>query len=795
MGKVFLCEHLMLRRQVAIKVLPRSRTDNPMHVERFYREARAVAALDHPNIVRCFDVDRDGPSHFMVMEYVDGQSLDAITSRRGPMEPLRAAHYIRQAALGLQHAHEAGWVHRDIKPANILLDRTGTVKLLDLGLARLFHDQADNLTQQFHERAVLGTADYIAPEQALASHDVDIRADIYSLGATAYFLLTGRVLFPEGSITQKLIWHQMREPQPIAELRPEVPEALIAVVCKMMAKAPVERYQTPVEVANALAPLTATPIPLPPEAEMVRPEVSVVGLGLSDTPSSGSGRLGMSAATGAPGGTLSRANAGTFSGSAGTTPPDEPAAFIERANAARSTPPRSEDRTRQTSRIRKPVLPDVPPTVQKRRLPDGRAVPTQGQVQLPEETPAPKPTAAAPTRGLRGLLLLLVLVGLAGAASAFYWLRPTSTQGTAAPTDPGSNPTTPAGREPLRVTRNRQSEWWGKPDTFESVREAVRHAKSGDRIVLLDQFYEERLALQGNDLPTDGVVIESATSQGEPTTWRLPADLTEDQPVLALSGVRGLRCRGIIFDGEQRVSDLVALGGSCPGLLFENVQLRGFTASGLKLTSCSGSAAAPVTFRRVRATGGKDTDCAVSIGLAPGGDGKHPSQHLVFSDCRFEGPYAAAVRVRSPAVAAEFVRNRFFRAQAAFDYGPTTAGELELAVTSNTFCDVAVVFALEKLEPDSRVTVRDNLFVRCPRFVKPGAGITTEQVAALFRDGRGNVREKASVRDTPTSVAVRQMDVALSVEPGDDRKFLRYAKASALTTAGSERGPVGVPPE
>src|SRR5438046_8131033 len=149
------------------------------------------------------------------------------------MQILRASHYMRQAAIGLQHAHEAGLVHRDIKPGNVLVDRTGTVKVLDMGLARFFYDEEDILTKKYDEN-VLGTADYLAPEQALDSHAVDIRADIYSLGATFYYCLTGRTPFAEGTVAQKLIWHQTRKPKEIRSVRPDVPEEVVAVIAKMM---------------------------------------------------------------------------------------------------------------------------------------------------------------------------------------------------------------------------------------------------------------------------------------------------------------------------------------------------------------------------------------------------------------------------------------------------------------------------------------------------------------------------------------------------------------------------------
>src|SRR5579884_4109945 len=251
MGTVYLCEHTTMRRRVAIKVLPVAKARDDSYLERFYREARAVAALDHPNIVRAHDIDKDEKLHFLVMEYIAGSSLQDLIAKHGPLDPVRAAHYLAQAALGLQHAHEAGLVHRDIKPGNILVDRNGTVKVLDMGLARFFNDESDNLSKKYDE-TVLGTSDYLAPEQTLGS-DVDIRADIYSLGATFYFCLTGQTLFGEGTAAQKLIWHTTRQPKPICSVRPEVPEEMAEIIEKrMLAKDPGQRFQEPIEIFEAL---------------------------------------------------------------------------------------------------------------------------------------------------------------------------------------------------------------------------------------------------------------------------------------------------------------------------------------------------------------------------------------------------------------------------------------------------------------------------------------------------------------------------------------------------------------
>lgn len=268
MGQVFLCEHMYMRRRVAIKVLPPAKAEEPAALGRFYREARAAAALDHPNIVRTHDIDQDGNLHFLVMEYVDGSSLLEIVKKKGPMAIDRSCQYISQAAQGLEHAFRVGVIHRDIKPGNILVDRIGISKILDMGLARFYHSDDDMLTKKYDEKSVLGTADYVAPEQTINSHDVDVRADIYSLGATFYFLLAGHPPFPEGTVSQKLIAHQTKTPTPISVIRPEVPAEVAAILQKMMSKAIEDRYQSPGDVFDALKPFTRNDLPLPPEDEM-----------------------------------------------------------------------------------------------------------------------------------------------------------------------------------------------------------------------------------------------------------------------------------------------------------------------------------------------------------------------------------------------------------------------------------------------------------------------------------------------------------------------------------------------
>ena len=250
MSTVYLAEHTLMRVRRAIKVLPRNRVEDATYLERFRIEARAAAKLDDPNIVRAFDIDQEGDTHFLVMEYVQGKDLHVLVKEEGALDYYAAADYIAQAARGLAHAHEMGLVHRDIKPANCLLDQNNTVKILDMGLARITDDEA-SLTLDNNEN-VLGTADYLAPEQALNSHAADARSDIYSLGCTLYFLLTGHPPFPEGTISQRLMKHQTEDPPSVLVDRPDVPPTLLHICEKMMSKSPDDRYESAEDVSERL---------------------------------------------------------------------------------------------------------------------------------------------------------------------------------------------------------------------------------------------------------------------------------------------------------------------------------------------------------------------------------------------------------------------------------------------------------------------------------------------------------------------------------------------------------------
>ena len=256
MGLVYKARQVNLDRLVALKIIPPQHWHRPDAVQRFYREAQAAARLSHPNIFTIFHADQMDDIHYLVMEYVEGIDLDRLVKESGCLGIAQACDYVRQAALGLQHLYERGMVHRDIKPANLMVTYTGSVvKILDLGLARFAPTTSDGQPVAGLLTATgvfVGTADFVAPEQAADSHDSDIRSDLYSLGCTFYFLLTGQVPFPGDNVAAKLQQHRGHTPVPVEQLRPETPQGVAEIIRNLMTKRRKDRFGTPAELAAAL---------------------------------------------------------------------------------------------------------------------------------------------------------------------------------------------------------------------------------------------------------------------------------------------------------------------------------------------------------------------------------------------------------------------------------------------------------------------------------------------------------------------------------------------------------------
>ena len=260
MGTVFLARQVKLDRPVAIKMLPESRIEDQKALARFEREMKAVGRLNHPHIVQAYDAGEAEQVPYLVMEYVDGLSLADLIQRLGPLPLPEACELIRQAASGLQCAHENGLVHRDVKPSNLMLTRRGQVNVLDLGLAR-YCEEAVAGAEMTYDGDTMGTPDYMAPEQAKDSRGVDIRADIYSLGCTLYALLAGHPPFSGEKYTSRIpkIMAHLRDPiPPLVQLRGDVPPELATVLDRMLAKTRERRYQTPSQVADAVGPFATT---------------------------------------------------------------------------------------------------------------------------------------------------------------------------------------------------------------------------------------------------------------------------------------------------------------------------------------------------------------------------------------------------------------------------------------------------------------------------------------------------------------------------------------------------------
>ncbi len=223
MGHVYKAQHRRMKRVVALKVLPSAVANSDKAVQRFQREVEAAAKLSHPHVVTAYDADQSDGVHFLVMEYVAGTDLSRLVHTQGPLSVAQAVDYVLQAAAGLAYAHAQGVIHRDIKPSNLLLDRQGTVKVLDLGLARFERDlesePAPRSAELTQTGQLMGTIDFIAPEQAMDTRSADGRSDIYSLGCTLFYLLTGRAVYPTGTFAQKIVAHLQQSIPPLASAR------------------------------------------------------------------------------------------------------------------------------------------------------------------------------------------------------------------------------------------------------------------------------------------------------------------------------------------------------------------------------------------------------------------------------------------------------------------------------------------------------------------------------------------------------------------------------------------------
>ena len=290
MGVVYLAHNRLMGRNEVLKVMSRQIMERPGLLARFQAEIRAVARLQHPNIVTAYSAFRLGESILFAMEYVEGLDLSKMVKTKGPLPVAHASYFVSQAAQGMQHAHEQGMVHRDIKPGNLMLSHKGSrafIKVLDFGLAKATKEAPPVDGGLTNPGQALGTPDYMAPEQIRDAQKADIRADIYSLGCTLYYLLSGGPPFRAENLWDLYQAHHSMDAKLLNFIRPDVPSELAALVAKMMAKEPERRFQTPSEVAQALAPFFKKASPI---ARVLNPEISQAGQSLwtPESPAAGS---------------------------------------------------------------------------------------------------------------------------------------------------------------------------------------------------------------------------------------------------------------------------------------------------------------------------------------------------------------------------------------------------------------------------------------------------------------------------------------------------------------------------
>ena len=679
MSQVYLCEHAVMKHRVAMKLLPVKESEDKGAVGRFMREARAAAAVNHPNVVRAHDFDlAEKKFYYLIMDYVDGVNLNDLVKKIGPIPYRTAANYIGQAAHGLQHIHECGLIHRDLKPSNLLIDRSGTIRILDLGLARFTDDDKDNLTRQLQGKSILGTADFLAPEQAIQSDNVDIRADIYSLGATLYFMLSGRAPFESQSVTQKLLAHQIREPDPLTN----IPEDLAAIVRRMMHKQPDERYQTPNEVVEALREYLDNPPGMPDEEWFtLRAGGAVTPAGMltnTSKPSPSTANLSMTNTPARVGYPVSR-----------KTP----------ASGGMASPPGSRGS-------------GGPPSS---RGGTGSMGGQSASARVAEFDPMDDTLPAKSSR--KGLYIGGGIAAALIAAGVIGWAlfgpanrKPSDVAKTSAASN--SPPASKIDLTPSTADTPKGAHVVG-PTGFATVAEAVNQAKPGDRIVVTAAKVEEAAVFNAR---AKGLTIEG-WPESRQVLWTVPAGHDAGRPLVQVSNVDGLRIKNFQFDGKLSADAILGMTGTCTGVNFDNLKFSNFRSAGVDLTAAVGTSDRPIRFDTCRWLGNTAQATAIRISKPATGDGT--TRGLTVVNCRFEGSelgrFGAGVKIGAPIDEMEFRGNRFFKMTKGIHYANrgSSATVLNATVIGNCFFEMGTAFLFDSVPPQgSNLNLYDNLFMK-----------------------------------------------------------------------------------
>lgn len=748
MADVYLCEHMAMRHKVAVKILPIEKLKDPSLLGRFRREAQAIATLNHPNIVRAFDLDNEGNLHYLVTEYVDGCNLQDFIKKNGPMVPERAANYIAQAAAGLQHILDSELVHRDIKPGNLLLDRSGVVKLLDLGLAR-FNDieRQDNLTRDFDDGRVLGTADYIAPEQGIKGSDVDIRADIYSLGATFYFMLKGEAPFEGATVTQKLLFHQIKEPPPLPDT---VPPDIAELIRQMMAKKPANRIQTPGEIISRLLPYATESIP-PLEEEMPPRSAALGAQPKSMGPKSSSRLSGRMAMT-----SLSHASMGSPSGRIG------PRSGID--SALRATP---------HAGVNIPTTPNSAVGAVAPSVVDDDEDDEDDRLIAGDETVEAVNSFFMKYRWplVAGTVLILALC-----AFVVYWLidstqnvklakRTQTVSMIPSAGDTDSEKENPAANDaaqpdpvvlpkwvsnvplkeapPAKSVRVTSS---GVAGTFKTIKNALLSNGSDAHIVIMDPQHKEQLTLDGTQ-GFKNITIEGWSNSSEPVTMGYPPSAETNKPLITLNNIEGIKFKNLVLRGDNKDVELVKCTGDCPGLSIENVYFTNFPNRALVFDKVVGTPKQPVRLSQLKSATTREKDSVVRF------DGI--CSEIIMDQCRFDGPFRGAVTLNGSMTNSVIKQCRFHKNLSSIVSNSTSdSATIQVKIVNCVFSQIitsAITFPQPAASDSTTWDISDNLFlntkrmamVRSARFDAP-TGLTSS-LQWLWSD-EGQTPEKPGVK-------------------------------------------------
>ena len=764
MSSVYLAEHVLMRRRCAIKVLPTRRVHDSSYLGRFHREAQAVASLDDPNIVRAYDVDHevDGEMeiHFLVMEYVNGKSLLDLVQKQRFLSPVQSAEYIRQAARGLQHAHAAGLVHRDIKPGNLLVDNSGVVKLLDLGLARFFEGNEETSLTVQHDERVLGTADYLAPEQAVDSHQVDARADIYSLGCTLYFCLTGHPPFTQGTLAQRLLAHQTKEPTRVETERPEVPASLGEILRKMMAKEPDDRYQTAGEVADVLDRwLLDQPGAVQPGGDSGSRQTGSTAASEQETPpmikrrdqkQPPAGRKNkepvsqQDAVEPELGAFLTHLDEESSVTSLSSTPPPQ-----RRTAPSESKPAAKTDAAAVSVVDAEPVEDAEPAESSAVALPADSSIPRNQPAKeaVVEAEAAESGTggsrlsgaAVAPRRSMKKPSMPLLIGGGVAAVVVLAVVVAMMSGGNGSGENEDREVIKPPPEEPEPRKELGPELAVGSEGDFQTISAALEYIEDNpDRFtgpetwsitVAGGETYDERISIEGGGFSALPRGLTISSSGDEPAVL----SPSEDGPIIDLNGIEGLTIRGLRLDAAGRQA-AIRLEGFLVGTRLEDIEVRGVSQFGIDSTDVAAIDGQPLQLVRIEFVGTSSTATGIRLGDA---------RQLRIDGCRFVGPMNAGIEKTSSSWNSDVdVRHCIFsNVQVGVLFSGPPQDVQRVALVNNTFHKVqrGIVFQNMPQPGSSGLLIAHNLFTELtgPE-ASVDAGLDAGQFEALLSTAAGD---------------------------------------------------------